>query len=182
MMALRRTLATLRVQLDEALSVVSELQVTVKDEPSNGSAVTDPFAYGADDMHGLLSEARATVDAVLRTEQQTSDLDRTSAAVGTCNELCLEVAEKLDGLLAFDRIAALRRYGRERNGPWRTWTASLQEALEACRAPLTTLERTLLEAWQEIADRAVTTSVSVQTTNVGQQLTVPAEYATEGST
>jgi hypothetical protein len=181
MMALRKTLAMLRVQLDEALSVVSELQVTVKDEPSNGSAVTDPFAYGADDIHGLLSEARATVDAVLRTEQS-SDLERTAAALGTGNELCLDVAERLDGLLAFDRLAALRRYGRERNGPWRAWTASVQEALEACRAPLAALQRTLLEAWQEMADRAVTTSVSVQTTNVGQQLTVPAEYATEGST
>jgi hypothetical protein len=161
MMALRKALDTLRVQLDETLSVLSELQVTMKDEPSNGTALTDPFGYGADDMHGLGAEARAIVDSVLQRDQPI-DLERTTSALGTCHELSLELAEKLDGLLAYDRIAALRRYGRERHGPWLSWTTSVHDALERCRAPLAGLQRTLLEAWQELAERTATASVSVQ--------------------
>jgi hypothetical protein len=179
MMALRKTLDTLRVQLDETLGALSELQVTVKDEPSNGTALTDPFAYGADDMHGLAAEARAIVESVLQRDQPI-DLERTTSALGTCHELCLELAAKLDGLLAYERIAALRRYGRERQEPWLSWTRSVHDALERCRAPLSGLQHTLLEAWQEVAERAATTSVSVQATNIGQQLTVPAELASEG--
>jgi hypothetical protein len=179
-MSLRRALELLSTQLDEAIRVVLELQVHVKDEPPNGTAVIDPFAYGADDAHGLLAEARAAVQTVIGHEQPT-DLERTAAALAAAHKLVLDVTAELGSLLAFEKIAELRSFGRERGGPWLPWTSSVHDGLERCRTPLLDLHRALLEAWQELAERS-SAGVSVQTTNIGQQLKVPVEVASEGAT
>ena len=44
------------------------------------------------------------------------------------------------------------------------------QALEACRQPVHALDAALLFAWQELSERVGMRSVSVQTTNIGQQI------------
>jgi hypothetical protein len=175
-MSLRKALEVVRSQLDAVIAAVSELQVHLKDEPPDGAAVTDPFAYGADDVYGLLAEAQATVQAV-SDPRRPADLERTAAALAAAHTLVLEVTVKLGGLLAFERISELRRFGRERGGQWQPWTLSVHDGLERCRSPLLNLQAAFLEAWQELAERS-TAGVAVQTTNIGQ-LKVPAEFASE---
>jgi hypothetical protein len=177
--SLRRALELLRDQLDVAVRAVVELQVQVKDEPPNGTAVIDPFAYGADDVQGLLAEAQAAIRTVIKPGQSIG-LEQTAAALATAHELVLEVTAKLETLLAFERIADLRGFGRERGGPWLPWTRSVHAALERCRSPLLDLHRALLETWQELAEKS-SAGVAVQTTNIGQQVTVPAEFASEAA-
>jgi hypothetical protein len=180
-MSLRRALETLLARLNYAIKAVEELQAFVKDEPPNGKAVIDPFANGADDIHGMLAEARAIAETVVEPGRPV-DLERIAAALGSMHELVLDATENLAKLLATKTIGPLRAFGRERDEPWLGWTRQVHKALETCGPPLLDVHRALLEAWQELAERSVSTGVSVQTTNIGQQLTVPAEFASEGST
>ena len=139
-MSLRTALELLRVQLDEAIRTVTELQMHVKDEPPNGAAVTDQFAYGADDIHGLLAEARAIVQAINKPVRP-ADIEPTAAALATAHQLVLEGTFNAGTLLTFEKLAELRDFGRERGGQWLPWASSVHGALELCRAPLLDVQR-----------------------------------------
>jgi hypothetical protein len=74
-------------------------------------------------------------------------------------------------LVSYERLADLSGLGRERRGEWLAWTGSVKQAIEDCRYPLDQAADALFACWQEIAERAGTSSVSVRTTNVGQHFT-----------
>jgi len=67
---------------------------------------------------------------------------------------------------------ALLRFGRERGGEWLGWSMSVVTAVQGCRGPLRALDETVLRAWQELSERLGSSSVQVQTTNIGQQYQV----------
>ena len=53
--------------------------------------------------------------------------------------------------------------------------------VERCRERLDGVRCALLAAWQELAERGIAGSVSVRTTNIGQQVSMPSEVG-EGIT
>jgi hypothetical protein len=110
------------------------------------------------------------------------DLDRVRQSLKTCQEAFFLASEKLSSdLLSYDRIEELMSFGRERGGGWLRWATNVKVAVESCRGPFIEANRALFSCWQELNERIGTTSVSVKTTNVGQQITVPAsELAREG--
>ena len=54
------------------------------------------------------------------------------------------------------------------------WAGSVKHGLEQCRQPIDAVGKALAACWQEIAERIGTTSISVQATNIGQQITTDA--------
>jgi hypothetical protein len=46
----------------------------------------------------------------------------------------------------------------------------VKQGIEQCREPLDLSTKALAGCWQEIAERVGSTSVSVQTTNIGQKI------------
>jgi hypothetical protein len=62
--------------------------------------------------------------------------------------------------------------GRERGREWREWSQEVKTGIERCDPPVRTAARATLECWSELADRLARNSVSVQATNIGQQISV----------
>src|SRR6185295_1440907 len=92
----------------------------------------------------------------------------------TCQEKLILIAERLTSdLLCYERIAELTSLGRDRGGEWMIWTRNVKTALEACREPLYEVNQAIFACWLELTDRLATATVSVQTTSIGQQITMP---------
>jgi hypothetical protein len=69
--------------------------------------------------------------------------------------------------------------GSARRGEWLPWAASVKDGVEQCREPLEGVSKALAGCWQEIAERVGTTSISVQTSNIGQKIVTRAGAAEE---
>ena len=180
-MTLRKTFAALAVQLNEMLRVVSELQRFIRDEPVDGSALAQRFEYAADDMHGWAEEALAALDPVAPAGLP-SDVEPARAALVSSHQLTLELTQRLDGLLTYENVRELIGFGQERGDAWLKWAKNVHIRMKRCRPPLVAVHQALLECWQELAERAALQSVSVQATNIGQQVALPTELVPEGLT
>jgi len=157
--------------LEEALA---ELHRTVLEKPRQRDAVlVDLFSDAVDDLCGWLAEAR------LAAEQGTSaavvdSLNQVRRLLKTSQEKLNLISERLiSDLLSYERIAELTSLGRDRGGEWLAWTRNVKTALDACRVPLYDANQALFACWLELTERLATTTISVQTTSIGQHITLP---------
>jgi hypothetical protein len=188
-MTLESAFMELREALEELARAVRQVRVHIDDAPRQ-PALADPFTYGADDIEGWVAEAIAAADEAVERIAGAPELDQARIALATAHERVLLTANRLGGLLAYERVEELARFDEERGG---RWARGLGEALERCREQLDGAQRArppeqldgvqrgLLDCWQELAERATMGSVSVRATNIGQQVSVPSEV-TEGIT
>ena len=179
-MALRKTLEALRTELERLAQALLELHVNAKDEPGAGSALGDSFADAADDLQGWLAEGSDSLDGALGLPSHPLDLDATRLALATCHARALAVGGRLNELLDYESVSELARFSERPGDPRRGWAESMRETLERCRETLDGLHQGVLECWQELTERATAGAVSIQSTNIGQQLSAPGERVPEG--
>jgi hypothetical protein len=97
------------------------------------------------------------------------DFHRARLALGEAHERFIRLEYRFfDEAVAPGTIDGLARFGRQRGGEWLSWSRGVLSGLDACRAPLRSLDEALLSAWMELGDRLGSRSVSLQTTNIGQ--------------
>ena len=98
------------------------------------------------------------------------------------------MSSEIDELLAtvdewkfqlYEKLKDLATLGSERRGEWLPWSNSVKEGIEQCREPLDGVSNALAACWQEIAERVGMTSVTVQSTNIGQKIVSTTEDARE---
>ncbi|HXU38444.1 MAG TPA: hypothetical protein VN937_18960 [Blastocatellia bacterium] len=168
----------LRLWLDE----LEELHRTVIEKPLEGDVVlVDLFSDAADDLLGWVTEASSAAREANESSAYPVNLERARQALRTCHESVIAALERLSSeLLSYDRIEELTSLGRERGGSWLAWSKNVKTAAESCRAPAFEVNRAMFGCWQELGERAGTANVSVQATNVGQQITVPASEFAHG--
>ncbi len=174
-MSLEATFTSLRRDLARLQEAVSALHVTVtEDKPARGATVlVDHLDNVVTDLSGLLEEADARAAQAIQTNQPNGPLDQARAAVREIHELINRfTALYASELAAHDRIAQLLEMGRERGREWREWSQVVKTAIERCAAPMKAAVDAILECWSELAERLARNSVSVQATNIGQQITV----------
>ena len=149
-------------------------QVT-ETKPAEEHALATHYVDGATDLVAAaregLAAARAAVEGVV-------SLGQVGQAQLRCQERYNALGDLFHSRLAScARLRRLRRFGREKGGAWRDWAAHVGRALGRCRRPLDELNRALFGCWQEVTDRLGLTAVSVQATNIGQQLAPAASPA-----
>jgi hypothetical protein len=169
-------------RLEEALT---GLRFTVvEDEPTEDHALVTELGYAVEDLAGSLQEAVQAVRDGNRAFVDRNDVDRARRGLEAAHERFNELTYKLwSGLLAYDRVALLMTLGRERGRQWQSWARMVKQGLDECQEQVHDVNAALLRCWKEMGERLGMTSVSVQATNIGQQLTVPeAELAREGFT
>ncbi len=76
----------------------------------------------------------------------------------------------LTGLVSYERVSQLQKMGQERRGEWLAWTNAVLQGVGHCQEPLEQLSKALTACWEEIAERAGMTNVSVTATNIGQKI------------
>lgn len=157
---------------------VRELRVTVvEDRPTrNDAAIVDNFEYAVEDLIGWVDEAmEAASEAEVAVGGQV-DLNQARQSLTVCQERFRRIEKVFStNLVSYERMKDLAAFGNERRGEWPSWAATVKLGIEHCRKPLDESRNSLAECWQELAERGGGTSVSVKTTNIGQQITAPAD-------
>jgi len=176
--ALDQVLASLQAMREALLDVRI---AAIEDKPRRGDVVlVDVFGDAADELLGWLEDAVSEIGIARQAIEHGPDLYHVRRELIGCQQYYQRIALRFSfDLLSYARMAELMSCGRTRGDAWRGWANGLKNALERCRQPLYDLDQALFECWQELTERMGAASVSVQATNIGQQVMVPAtEVAT----
>jgi hypothetical protein len=144
----------------------------VEDRPLRDEVLlVERLGNAVDDLQGWLEEAAAAAGEAQQAVRHPLDGYRARAALALANDRFIRLEYKffLEGV-GYEEINELSRFGRRRGREWLGWTGSVIQALDQCRSPLRAVDEALLDCWQELAERLGASSVSVQTTNIGQQI------------
>jgi hypothetical protein len=174
-MSLEASVESLRGELARLRDAVSALHVTVaEDKPVRGAAVL------VDQLDNVVTELSSTVDEADARAAQARQGSQSDGALETARVALCEVHALLNRFTALyagelathDHIAQLLEMGRERGRQWREWSWVVKIAIERCATPMQGAASAMLECWRELAERLARSSVSVQATNIGQQITM----------
>jgi hypothetical protein len=175
-MALEATFRELFVQVRKLHDILNAVLLTVGDKPTRrGAALVDGLENTVLDMLGLVENARTAARAAEKAVAAPMDLDRARRALAKCQEhfhrLEMQFANEL---VSYEKLKNLASLGSERGGEWKAWAGSMKDAIEECRHPLEEVGKALIACWQELAERLGMTNLSVNATNIGQQITTSA--------
>jgi hypothetical protein len=170
---LEATFQELFTELRKLQDTLIAVRLTVvEDKPVKGeAALVDHMGDSVLDMLGSLEEALKAVRTAQKAIGSVTDLNAARRALTLCQQRFHSIELKFAGeLVSYEKLKDLARLGNERRGEWRLWAGSVKDGVEQCRPPLDGVSKALAICWQEIAERVGMTSVSVQTTNIGQKI------------
>jgi hypothetical protein len=125
------------------------------------------------DMLGTLHEARRSAVEARKAVGHPIDLDRARRAMTHCQERFHRVEQLFASeLVSYEKLKELARLGNERRA-WIPWASTVKLGIEQCREPIEQTSTSLAACWAELAERLGMVNISMQATNVGQQITAP---------
>jgi len=144
----------------------------VEDKPRRGeAALVDLLEDAILDVMGLLDESLKAARAAQKAVGNVTDLNGARRALTVCQQSFHRMEQQFAAeLVSYERLKDLTRLGTERRGEWLAWSNSVKDGIDQCRHPLDGASKALAACWQEIAERVGMTSVSVQSTNIGQKI------------
>lgn len=172
-MAIELVFQQLATAFETVREMLQNLGLTViEDRPPHGEILlVERLGNLVDDLRGWAEEGCASVGAARQAVAHPPDMQRVRQELGTAQARFLMLKYRFfEEAVTHRTIDALLRFGHQRGREWLGWTKSVVLALEACRAPLRLLDEALLQAWQELVERLGGRSLSVHTTNIGQQI------------
>lgn len=172
-MPLEATFHALSVQLRKLRDTFLGVRLTVvEDKPLRDEVVlVDRFGDAVEDLVGWVEESLAAATEGEHAVGNPLDAYRARTALATCQERFNRLAQQFSSeLVCYERILELKEFGRRRGGEWLRWTNAVKQGLEQCRQPMQDVNQALSLCWQELAERIGMTSVSVQNTTIGQQV------------
>jgi hypothetical protein len=169
--ALEATFRDLSVCLHHLHDALNALQVTLGDKPPDDeSALADGVETVVLDLMGTLHEARRAALNARRAVGHPKDLDRARRSLTLCQERFHRIEQRFASeLVSYEKLKELARFGNERRA-WLPWASTVKRGIEQCRSPLEQTSAALARCWQELAERAGTTSISVRNAIVGQKI------------
>jgi hypothetical protein len=169
--ALEATFRDLSVSLHHLHDALNALQITLGDKPPDDeSAVADGLEGAVLDLMGTLHEVRKAALKGKKAVGHPGGLDSARRAITLCQERFHRIEQQFaSDLVSYEKLRELARLGTERR-PWVSWSIAVKQGIEQSRQPLEEVSRALARCWQEIAEHAGATSVSVRTTSVGQKI------------
>jgi hypothetical protein len=174
-MSLESSLDSLRRKLATLQESIADLQVTVtEDKPSRGGTLlVDQLDSVVTELSSTLEEAETRSNDALQAARNSSQLDQCRGALRAIHELVNRfTAQYSHDLAAHDPVSQLLEMGRERGREWREWSQEVKTAILRNTGPARETADALVECWSELAERLARGSLSVQSTNIGQQITL----------
>lgn len=175
-MAIEAVFLNLTRKFDAMREALQILALTaIEDRPSRGEVLlVERLGNLVEDLRGWAEEAREAAGQASDALAHPADLNLGRQALAEANKRFIRLEYRFFGeAVAPGTISELQRFGRQRGREWLSWTGGAVQALEACRSPLHELDEALLLAWQELGERLGSRSLTVQTTNIGQQIAPP---------
>jgi len=179
--ALETVFQDLVTRIERVREELTQLWITVKQDPPTENAVPiERFAEVIEDAIGWIEEARAGAIAARDAMSHPMDSYRVRQELMSSQEQFFVAAYQFSTeIVSFERLAAVLQFCNEQDDlRWRrAWAPEAMRAVERCREPYDAAGRALYVCWRDLAERLSLASVSVQTTNVGQQITGASEFA-----
>ena len=176
-MSLETALDRLRRDLTELQRAFTELQLFIADVRGRVEPVDELDNVVTELMSGV-EEAAASLGRAAQTSQVDGSLDLVRAALRHTHEVFNRVTASYLGLFVPETpendsiVAELTMLSAERGNQWSDWNRVVTTSIERCATPLQNAAESLLTCWFELAERLARHSVSVQATNIGQQISV----------
>ena len=172
-MALEAVFVKLTARFAAMRDALQSLALTVIEDrpPQDDVLLVDRLGNLVEDLRGWTEEAYASGLKARGAVAHPPDLHGAREALGAANERFILLEYRFHGeAVVHNTIDELLDLGRRRGREWLGWSTSVVQALDACRAPLRALDEAFVETWQELCERLGTRTVSLQTTNIGQQI------------
>jgi len=123
------------------------------------------------DVLGWAEEALVLAHHGAETIRQQIDLHGARRDIAGCQEKFHLLTSRWSAEITSDgRRAELIALREGRRTEWREWATAVLESLPIVEQRLAGVRQALLGCWQEMAERAGLTNVTVQNTNIGQQV------------
>jgi len=179
--ALESTFRELFSELKKLQDTLVALRLTVSEDRPRRSdvALVDHLEDTILNLMGTLEEALKGARAAQNAVAHHVDLDGARRALTVCQERFHRIELEFSAdLVSYEKLRDLASLAA-RGGEWHSWANSVKQGIEQCRQPLDGSGKALAACWQEIAERAGMTSISVRTTNIGQKIISKLEDGTE---
>jgi hypothetical protein len=180
--ALEAGLETLVNDLGILCGILHDLDVNAGDVGElQGAHLADDVSESLTQLSGLGQESLSLATDARRAGSQPFDPNQLRRSLAESQRKFHSLARSLfSDLLCFERISELVQFGRERRR-WLGWVNSIRQGLERCRPAVEVVEDAYFACWQEIAERVGAGPVSLNTTNIGQQITTEALASREAA-
>jgi hypothetical protein len=181
-MALEAAFADLTIRLREFRDALRDLRLTAtEDRPAHGAVVlVENIGDVLEDLAGQLEETLGVADKARRAVGPPLDLNRARRYAAVSQEVFHTLLQNYySDLFSYDHVAPLVQFGKERGREWTAWVESMRHGIDRCRPLLESVSQAYFRCWQEMAERAGSNTVSVQSTSVGQQITAAIPAAKE---
>jgi hypothetical protein len=161
--------------LREALQ---NLRLTIVEDRPRGDSVVilERMSDAIDDLNGWLEESHAAVGRGAKAVSYPIDGPRAIAGLSDASARFEQLHDQFFfGLAGYRQMTDLAGLCQSRGREWRAWSDGVKEAIDQTSLAIREIQRALLSSWQELAERMSASSVSVQTTNIGQQISTANE-------
>lgn len=176
-MALEATFRRLTACLQTVNEAIDALQVTMEEPGRGEAAVADDLADKTLELTGMIRDAQKAAESARRAlgdppNGDPPNMDRARRFLVICQESFHRLKQRLAADLTSDKaISELARVAG-RNKQWAAWAGSAMQAIGSCRKPMEAASEALVACWPGLAERLGRTNISMQATNVGQQITL----------
>jgi len=170
-MALEATFREFWVSLSRLQDAFDALHVTVLDRLNDEAALADGLEEALLEMIGTLNDTRKAVFEARKAVGHPPDLDQARRLL-TVSQDCFHRLERQFAaeLISYDKLRQLAQLGRSRGPEWSRWAHSIKQGIEQCGEPIEVSNKALSACWQELAERAGGTSISIRNAIVGQKI------------
>jgi hypothetical protein len=167
LLKLNKNLEQLEGALDNLLWAV--VQAQPQEEP--GHALADHYDIATSDLLGLVKEAKEAAETGRNAAEGRLDFAGVRQALIICQDRFNQLWDRFyNDLVSLERIEALNNLAQEPGSKWRPWREGVRDALSQCPQLLHEVGQALLPCWQTLTEWPNTLSISMQVSNVGQEI------------
>jgi len=145
----------------------------------------ETLGENAEAVKGDLHEALAAFAKALAAIRPPRDLQHAQAALIDVSRYLNDAVDRFrKDIMQPTTLQLLSEMASELSGEWPEWLQQIKSITYTTRDKFLEVWRALCQCWEELADKLSSSAVSVQTTNIGQQITAPEmrETVLEGMT
>jgi hypothetical protein len=164
-------LAASAARLAEELRAAS--LTAADDQPRRPVALASALASRVVELCDQAELGKVAAGEAHQSMRRPPDLETARAALAKVQETVDQIGEGLSReLLSSASVSQLNLMAVERGREWASWANTLLDGLERSQQTLHETSRALARCWQELLERALVSTFSVQNHTVGQQIQV----------
>jgi len=134
----------------------------------------ETLGENAEAVKGDLHEALAAFGKALAAIRPPRNLQQTQAGLIDVSRYLNDAVDRFrKDIMEPMTVQVLSQMATELGGEWPEWLGQIKSIIYTIRDKFLEVWRALCQCWEELADKLSSGAVSVQTTNIGQQITAP---------